>query len=121
KYLLGLLDDFVAAGGQVFERTRVVDLHEGSPCEVRTETGHAVTAHDVVVATHYPVFDRAMMFARLSVKRELVVGAVLAEAEAPEGMFITQEENTRSVRTAPWRDGQRLLIVTGEHFTPGDD
>jgi Rieske Fe-S protein len=23
------------------------------------------------------------------------------------------------VRTAPYRDGQRLLIVTGEHFTPG--
>jgi glycine/D-amino acid oxidase-like deaminating enzyme len=23
------------------------------------------------------------------------------------------------VRTAPYRDGQRLLIVTGQHFTPG--
>lgn len=121
KYLLGLLDDFVAAGGRVFERTRVVDLSEGDPCEVRIEAGQTVTAGDVVVATHYPVFDRAMLFARLSVQRELVVGAVIPESDAPEGAFITQEENTRSVRTAPWRDGERLLIITGEHFTPGDD
>jgi Rieske Fe-S protein len=34
-------------------------------------------------------------------------------------MYITREDNTRSVRTAPYPDGQRLLIVTGEHFDPG--
>jgi nitrite reductase/ring-hydroxylating ferredoxin subunit len=34
-------------------------------------------------------------------------------------MYLTPEENVRSVRTAPYRDGQRLLIVTGESFTPG--
>lgn len=120
KYLLGLLADFTDRGGQVFERSRVVELDEGSPSKVVTETGAAVTARDVVVATHYPVFDRALMFARLSVKRELVVAAEIGEDAAPEGVFITPEENTRSVRTAPWHPGQRLLVVTGEHFTPGD-
>ena len=120
KYLLGLVADLVRSGGRVFERSRVVELHEGSPCTVRTEHGATVTAGDVVVATHYPVFDRAMLFARLSVRRELVVAAAIAEQDAPEGMFITQEQNTRSVRTAPYGDGRRLLIVTGEHFTPGD-
>lgn len=119
KYLLGLLADLTGAGGRVFERSRVVELDEGDPCRVVTEAGATVTAGHVVVATHYPVFDRALLFARLSVKRELVVSADIPEDAAPEGVFITPEENTRSVRTAPWRPGRRLLIVTGEHFTPG--
>jgi glycine/D-amino acid oxidase-like deaminating enzyme/nitrite reductase/ring-hydroxylating ferredoxin subunit len=121
KYLLGLLDDLVRAGGQVFERSRAVELHEGSPCEVVTEAGATITASDVIVATHYPVFDRAILFSRLSVQRELVIAGAVAEEAAPAGVFITPEQNTRSVRTAPWKPGQRLLVVTGEHFTPGDD
>jgi nitrite reductase/ring-hydroxylating ferredoxin subunit len=34
-------------------------------------------------------------------------------------MYITEGEGKRSVRTAPLSDGRRLLIVTGEDFTPG--
>ncbi|MGW5698385.1 FAD-dependent oxidoreductase, partial [Streptomyces asiaticus] len=37
----------------------------------------------------------------------------------PRGAYITPDQRTRSVRTAPYGDGQRLLIVTGESFTPG--
>jgi Rieske Fe-S protein len=119
KYLLSLLDDFVRRGGRVHERTRVVGLHEGQPCRVTTDTGASVRARHVVVATHYPVFDRAVLFARLEPRRELVVAAAIPAEDDPAGMYITPEENTRSVRTGPYRDGQRLLIVTGEHFTPG--
>ncbi|WP_229859452.1 FAD-dependent oxidoreductase [Streptomyces poonensis] len=120
KYLLALLDDCVARGGRVFEHTPVVGLHEGEPCRVTTESGATVTARDVVVATHYPIFDRSMAFARLSSRRELVVAGPMAAGRDPDGMYITPDEGTRSVRTAPYgSDGQRLLIITGEHFTPG--
>lgn len=119
KYLLALADDVVRRGGRIAERSRAVGLEEGDPCRVTTEHGAAVTARDVVVATHYPVFDRALLFGRLEPHRELVVAAVLPDERDPNGMFITQEQNTRSVRTAPYRVGERLLIVTGEHFTPG--
>ena len=119
KYLLALAEDFTARGGRIFERTRAVELDEGEPCRVTTEHGATVTARDVAVATHYPVFDRALLFARLEPRRELVVAAVIPADRDPGGVFITPERNTRSVRTTPFRDGQRLLIVTGEHFTPG--
>ncbi|MER6031242.1 FAD-dependent oxidoreductase [Streptomyces sp. NPDC001851] len=121
RYLRAIIDDLVARGGRLYEGTRVVGLQEGGePCRVTTESGHTVTARDVVIATHYPVFDRALLFARLSPRRELVVAGPLGEGPDPEGMYITPEENTRSVRTAPYgTDGQRLLVVTGEHFTPG--
>ncbi|MFH9118582.1 FAD-dependent oxidoreductase [Streptomyces globisporus] len=120
SYLLALADDLRARGGVIHERTRVTGLHEGSPCRVTTETGHTVSARDVVVATHYPVFDRALLFARLTPRRELVVAAPLATGQDPGGMYLTEDDGKRSVRTAPYGDGHRLLIVTGESFTPGE-
>jgi glycine/D-amino acid oxidase-like deaminating enzyme/nitrite reductase/ring-hydroxylating ferredoxin subunit len=119
KYLLALAEDLTRRGGQIFERTRVVGLDEGDPCRVTTEAGHVVTARHVVVATHFPVFDRALMFARLEPRRELVVAATIPVEHDPGGAYITPEQNTRSARTAPYRDGQRLLIATGQHFRPG--
>ncbi|MEU9955203.1 FAD-dependent oxidoreductase [Streptomyces sp. NPDC050982] len=119
KYLLALTDDLRRRGGTVYEGTRVVGLTEGEPCVLRTDTGVSVRADKVVIATHYPVFDRALLFTRLSPRRELVVAATIDEDRAPRGMYITPEQATRSVRTAPYRGGKRLLIVTGEHFVPG--
>jgi glycine/D-amino acid oxidase-like deaminating enzyme/nitrite reductase/ring-hydroxylating ferredoxin subunit len=118
-YLLGLAADLVARGAAVYERTRVTGLREGEPGRLTTESGATVAARDVVVATHYPVFDRALLFARLSPRRELVVAAPLDPADDPDGMYITEGEGKRSVRTAPLPDGGRLLVVTGEDFTPG--
>jgi glycine/D-amino acid oxidase-like deaminating enzyme/nitrite reductase/ring-hydroxylating ferredoxin subunit len=119
RYLLALADNLITLGGLIYERTRVVDLDEGEPCRLTTESGATITARDVVVTTHYPVFDRALLFSRLTPNREVVVAAPIDASQDPAGMYITQEENSRSVRTSPYRDGQRLLIVTGEHFTPG--
>ncbi|MGI5376888.1 FAD-dependent oxidoreductase [Streptomyces sp. CA-251387] len=119
KYLLALADDLRRRGGSVYEGTRVVSLTEGEPCVLSTDAGVSVRARDVVIATHYPVFDRALLFTRLSPRRELVVAAPIDEKRAPRNMYITPEQATRSIRTAPLGDGKRLLIVTGEHFTPG--
>jgi glycine/D-amino acid oxidase-like deaminating enzyme len=73
KHLLGLPEELSRRGGQIFEGTRVVGLGERGPCRVTTERGYTVLARDVVVSTHYPVFDHALLFARLSPRRELVV------------------------------------------------
>lgn len=119
KYLLALAADFVRLGGQIYEHSRVTELSEGQPCRVSTDAGHSVSASDVVVTTHYPVFDRALQFSRLEPRREVVVAGPIPGDTDPNGMYITPEQNTRSVRTAPYADGQRLLIVTGEKFKPG--
>lgn len=121
KYLIGLAEAIVARGGRIYERTRVVGLDEGAPCRVRTEDGTTMTTGAVVVATHYPVFDRALLFTRLESTRELVVGARLRADDDLAGCYVTPEGRTRSLRTAPLDDGHRLLIVTGEKFTPGAD
>ncbi|WP_432092710.1 FAD-dependent oxidoreductase [Streptomyces sp. bgisy100] len=119
KFLLAMARDLVDRGGLIFERTRATELHDGARCRVGTEHGATVVARDAVVATHYPVFDRALLFTRLKPRRELVVAAPVPAGSAPIGMYITPERRTRSVRTAPLDDEHRLLIVTGESFEPG--
>jgi glycine/D-amino acid oxidase-like deaminating enzyme/nitrite reductase/ring-hydroxylating ferredoxin subunit len=121
RYLLALLEDFLANGGRVFERSRVIGLErEDSHVALAVEGGRRVRARDAVVATHYPILNRPSLFPRLSPHREVVVAGAIDEGDDPGGMYITSEGGTRSVRTAPYRDGERLLIVTGESFTPGD-
>ncbi|MFB8041196.1 NAD(P)/FAD-dependent oxidoreductase [Streptomyces hydrogenans] len=118
-YLWGRVDDIVAGGGRTHEGTRVVELDRGDPCRLTTDTGAVVSARHVVVATHHPVFDHALLATRPTRHRDLVIAGPLPAAQDPDGMYITEREGKRSVRTAPLQDGGRLLIVTGEAFRPG--
>lgn len=119
KYLRALAADFVAQGGLIFENTRVTDLHEGGPNVLTTEAGHRVHALDVVVTTHYPIFDRSMLFTRMSPEREFAAAAVVEDGTDPRAMYVSTGSDTRSVRGAPYADGKRLLIATGAPFKPG--
>ncbi|MFJ3202866.1 FAD-dependent oxidoreductase [Streptomyces sp. NPDC086989] len=119
KYLHGLVDEIVALGGRIHEGTRVTRLDDGDPCLLTTDSGATVASRHVVIATHHPVFDRSVLAARLTQHRDLVIAGSLPPHRDPEGMYITQEGGKRSVRTAPLRGGNRLLIVTGAAFTPG--
>ncbi|MFD6885307.1 FAD-dependent oxidoreductase [Streptomyces sp. NPDC059957] len=120
KYLRGLAADIVALGGSIHEGTRVTTLDDGDPCRLTTDSGATVSARHVVVATHHPVFDHALLAARLTQHRDLVIAGPLPAGLDPHGVYITEEGGKRSVRTAPLDDGGRLLIVTGEAFAPGE-
>ncbi|MGW7051533.1 FAD-dependent oxidoreductase [Streptomyces sp. NPDC054887] len=119
RFLLALAERFTAAGGRVHERTRVTGLHDGVRCRLSTEGGVTVSARDAVIATHYPLFDHTLLFTRLKPWRELVIAVPVASGNAPKGMYMSPADRVRSVRTAPYDDGRRLLVVTGERFEPG--
>lgn len=114
-YVQGLADAFAELGGRIFERTVVTHVGEGSRPVVRTEHGPRVTARDVFVATHYPILDRGLYFARLTPKRSYCV-AVAGATPQPELMAISIGSPTRSLRFA--RD---LLIVGGEGHNAGEE
>ncbi|GAA3934555.1 FAD-dependent oxidoreductase [Actinomadura viridis] len=120
RYLIGLAEDIVRRGGRIHERTRVVELSEGRGHRLTTGDGVTVTAREVVIATLFPIVEHALLSFRLTPLRELVVTAPIPEEDDPGAMYITRQENTRSVRTAPYRDGRRLLLVTGESYAPGN-
>jgi glycine/D-amino acid oxidase-like deaminating enzyme/nitrite reductase/ring-hydroxylating ferredoxin subunit len=119
RYLLALAEQIVGDGSHVFEQSRMTGLDEGEPCTVHCESGQVV-ANDVVIATHYPVLDRGLMFARLEPHRDVVVAGLLPDKQDLQGMYISTEAATHSVRVAPHPDG-RLLIVGGEPWKTGKD
>lgn len=121
KYLLALAERFVARGGRIVERTRALDVAEGEPCVVTTDSGE-IRANEVVVATHYPFLDRGLLFSRLAPYRDVVVAVPVPADRAPQVMAIStgsEEGGTHSVRTAPYDDDRRLLIVTGGQYKTG--
>src|SRR5919109_1503665 len=75
----------------------VAEVHEGSPCRVRTLAGRRVTARDVVIATNYPVLDRGLFFTRMEAARSYCVAGRVRGSQ-PDGMLITAGSPTRSVR-----------------------
>lgn len=112
KYLVGLTDLLVAAGGEVFDGTRALDVHEsGAQCEVSTTTG-VVRASHVVVATLLPFLDRGLHFARAYGTRSYVVTASV-RGGLPDAMLISAAPPSRSLRSVPY-DGRELLMVGGE-------
>ncbi|MFG3340209.1 FAD-dependent oxidoreductase [Glycomyces sp. NPDC048151] len=120
KFLLALAADLHERGARIFEHSRVTGIESDGRHVLHLAGGGEVECDQVVVATQFPVIDRVKLFARLSPRRELVVAAPVPASADPGGMYLTADDNLRSVRTAPYGEDRRLLIVTGEKFTPGD-
>jgi glycine/D-amino acid oxidase-like deaminating enzyme/nitrite reductase/ring-hydroxylating ferredoxin subunit len=112
KYVTGLAAAVDGDGCRVFEGTRALSVAEGSPTQVDTTHGR-LTGDRVVVATHYPVWDRGIYFARLEASRSYAVAARV-RGETVGGMSITTGSETWSYRSAG-----EYLIVLGQGHTTG--
>jgi glycine/D-amino acid oxidase-like deaminating enzyme/nitrite reductase/ring-hydroxylating ferredoxin subunit len=116
KYLLGLLDAAVDAGVQVFERSRVVSAGDGEQAHVTTAEGYTVTAGDVIVATHFPFMDRGFYFARQHAERSYAMGVFVGDHQV-EGMYISTESPSHTIRSIPTERGEMLLVGGESHKT----
>jgi glycine/D-amino acid oxidase-like deaminating enzyme/nitrite reductase/ring-hydroxylating ferredoxin subunit len=119
KYLLPLAEEIPGEGSHIFENTRALRIKEGVRCRVETDRGN-VSAKDVIVATHIPFTFKGLFWGKATPQREYGIAARIEPTRALEGMFISAESPTRSVRTAP-RDGEIALIVVGEAHKPGEE
>jgi glycine/D-amino acid oxidase-like deaminating enzyme/nitrite reductase/ring-hydroxylating ferredoxin subunit len=119
KFLLPLAGALPGDGSHVFELTRVRDVREGRPSVVEAAHG-SVRASSVVLATHLPILDRGLFFAKTHPKRSHVLAARVRADQAVTGMYISTEDPTHSVRSAPDGDG-RLLLVGGEGHKTGQE
>ncbi len=120
RYVLALAEAVAAAGGRVLEQTRAVAVHEGGErVRVDTERG-AVTAGAVVVATLLPFTDLGGFFAKTHPNRSYAL-AVRIDGEAPDGMFISVDEPTRSIRPAVIDGAPGLVLAGGGHKTGHGD
>jgi glycine/D-amino acid oxidase-like deaminating enzyme/nitrite reductase/ring-hydroxylating ferredoxin subunit len=120
--LMALVGDVVAAGGVIAEHTRVRTVRsQGDECTVVTDRGD-VSAGQVVLATGIPILDRGGYFARLEPLRSYAAAFTLP-GEVPQGMYLSADSPSRSVRSVPSSEGELLLIggnghVVGRHASP---
>lgn len=112
KYLLALAKYIAEKGCSIYERSPVVDLEEvDGVYTLKTASGSKVRSQTVVIASHYPFFNKAgMYFARLYVERSYII-AVRTREEYPGGMYIGLEEPVRSLRSQ--MSGQGMLTLVG--------
>lgn len=118
NYCLGLARVAEAAGVVVAEGVRVTGVSEGAPCTVRTAEDGELRAAHVVVATHVPILDRGLWFARLEPQRSYAIAARVGR-DLPLGSFYDVASPSRSVRTAAGPGGDEVVVVGGEGHGAG--
>ena len=117
RFLLPLAERIPGDGSHLFEETTVTSAGGGV---ARTARG-TVRAEQFVLATHLPIADRGLFFARAFPYRGYVVAARVDDASSPTGIFINAGSPTRSVRTALDDDGRRLVLVSGDGHQVGSE
>lgn len=117
-FIADLARELDEAGVPFHENSRVRSVSLSGPPEVRTDRG-TVHAGQVVLATGYPILDRALYFARLEPSRSYAQAARV-DGDLPPNMYLSATSPTASVRTAVV-DGERLLLTGGFGHRVGAD
>jgi glycine/D-amino acid oxidase-like deaminating enzyme/nitrite reductase/ring-hydroxylating ferredoxin subunit len=121
RYVAHLAEAARERGALVHEGARAVGVKEGrngDRCLVTLDSGYAVRASHVIVATHYPFLDRGGHFARIHPERSYVLAMRIRDT-VPQGMYISSAGH--SMRAQPGPDGEYLLVAGGSHKTGHGD
>ncbi|MFD1712908.1 FAD-dependent oxidoreductase [Amnibacterium flavum] len=123
--------DFRARGGTLVEGARVLRVsatggENRGDARVISTLGQ-IDAHRVVLATGTPILDRGLYFAKLEPVRSYGISYRLpGDRTGIDGMYVSADAPTRSLRTTPIVEGDgfgridgELLIVGGNGHTVG--
>jgi glycine/D-amino acid oxidase-like deaminating enzyme/nitrite reductase/ring-hydroxylating ferredoxin subunit len=122
QYLAGLAAALQAAGGQIYERS-AVESFSSEPLGA-TANGIAVTADDVVIATHNPlvgpsgVASATLFQTKLALYTSYVLAASVPKGQVPDALWWDTADPYHYVRVAPG-DGVDVVIVGGEDHKTG--
>ncbi|MET1053570.1 MAG: FAD-dependent oxidoreductase [Mycetocola sp.] len=112
-----LLDSLVKTvrrqGGLVVEGVRATEVTAGNPCVVSTNRGDVV-GDRVVVATGSPFPKRGGHFATLEPQRSYAI-AYRWSGQPLEGMYLSVDAPSRSIRDAHRADGSYLVVGGNGH------
>lgn len=110
-----LMEQAEAEGAVVHEGTRALRVERGED-RVRVETDRGtVHAARLVLATGQPILDRGGFFARLKPQRSYA--ATLRGAWVPDGMHLSSDRETRSLRSVQVGDEALTMIGGSGHVT----
>jgi glycine/D-amino acid oxidase-like deaminating enzyme/nitrite reductase/ring-hydroxylating ferredoxin subunit len=119
QYVAALEGRLTELGVPVAWPTRVAGVMDsGDELHVVTTGGLTVSARWVVLATLLPFPRRTLVFANSSPSRSYVM-ACRGPRTMPEGMYISADSPTRSLRTARSAAGEQYLLVGGNGHPTG--
>lgn len=119
QYLVGLGAAITAAGGRIFENTRVTKIDLGNRWQIEAGRAHLQAEH-VIVATNFPIAGPVSYDRTARPRCHIGMAFRMASGEAIDGMFIGIDKPTHSLRMGRDRDGP-LLVVLGPSFQTGHD
>ena len=117
KYLLNLIESIPGDGSYIFENTRALNVKEGDINEVITDKG-SIKAKNVIVATHFPVYDPSRLFAKMYPNMSYALGLYLNKP-FPKGMYVSTQP-TVTYRSSPSDKGD-IVIVSGANHKVGHE
>ncbi len=115
ELLDALAGDAAAHGAALVEGVVAHAVSGTGPVVVSTDAGE-VRARRVVVATNLPFLDRGGHFARAEPQRSYAL-AYRTPQQAVDGMYLSADQPTRSLRDLPDSDGSLLLVGGNGHVT----
>lgn len=109
KYLLRLAEMIDGDGSFIFEHTKAIDIQSDEEnCQLITDKG-AITARDIVVATHAPFYDPNGDYKDLFEFKDYALGVLIAE-DTPQGEFFSTGKEPHSIRYQPTSEGDVIII-----------
>lgn len=121
KFLLALAEEFTRQGGLIFEQSRVLDIEKEQHAYILfTNQSHKVRAKKIIIASHYPLYNKSgLYFTRIYPSRSYVM-AIKAKESAPDGIYLAAEESGHSLRKQKSDQEELILIGGGKHKTGQD-
>jgi glycine/D-amino acid oxidase-like deaminating enzyme len=121
KFLLGVAQEFVGLGGQIYEQTEAKAVEESKEGYiVKTDKGD-VRAKYLVDATRESFWQWKLFEPHVWLKISYGLAIKLKDgADYPKSMYITTDDPLRSIRSHPYEGGQ-ILIFGGESHELTDE
>jgi glycine/D-amino acid oxidase-like deaminating enzyme/nitrite reductase/ring-hydroxylating ferredoxin subunit len=120
-YLSALIDEATSRGVRLYERTRVLGVHDGEPCRIETDSGE-VRARAVFVAANVPVNNRVFLHTKIAAYRSYALAWDLGRAAASSpgsarGLFWDTDDPYHYTRVQQVADRQYLIVGGEDHRT----
>ena len=119
SYLVALAKAVEARGGRIYEQSRARSFDQRDGWSIGTDQG-SVKAEQVVIATNMTVKSPVGYANRTQPRSHVAMAFRLEDPAVVDGMFISIDDPTHSIRTGRDQDGT-LLITLGPRFNTGQD
>lgn len=117
KYARALIEEITRLNGKIYEHTAAVNVDTGDRPTVLTRDDHRIKAQHALQCTHFPFYEGTGFYsARMYAERSYIIAAKTAQTFS-DGMYISADEDTRSIRSAKINGEEMVLIGGASHKT----